>query len=90
MNNHPKPLSNHILTSLPASLWLETLNTLTYKYLPPIVSPLKRFWKHLNLIIINHLRTVSFKMKFLRFDFSILIGPPWIHTAVRLFRLKPP
>jgi len=72
----PKPLQHHFLKPVPASLWLETLKTLTYKNLQPIVSPLKRFVKHLNHITINYLRTVSFKMKFLRFDFSALIGSP--------------
>jgi len=48
----------------------ETLNPLTTKHLPPIVSPLKRFWKHLTPMTTNHLHTVSFKMKFLRLQFQ--------------------
>jgi hypothetical protein len=72
MKNHSKPHLNRISNTLPVSLWLETLNKLTFKNLTQIVSPLKRFVKHLNHIIINHLRTVSFKSKFLRFNFSVL------------------
>ena len=67
-------------TGLPVSLWLKTLKLLTTNHLTPIVSPLKRFVKHLNPIIIKHLRTVSLKMKFLRFDFSTLIGSPYNRT----------
>jgi hypothetical protein len=75
MQNHPIPLPNPIYirlicgseTNLPTILWLETLKQLITNQLNPIVSPLKRFVKHLNPIAINHLRTVSFKMKFLRF-----------------------
>jgi len=70
MKNHLKPLPDHFLTRC------ETLNTLTYKYLHQIVSPLKRFVKHLNHITINHLHTVSFKSKFLRLHFSTLFGSP--------------
>jgi hypothetical protein len=69
MKNHPKPTLNNFFNTLPASLWLETLNQLTTNQLQSIVSPLKRFVKHLNPIIIKQLRTVSIKMKFLRLDF---------------------
>jgi len=55
----------------------ETLNPLTFKNLTPIVSPLKRFVKHLNHITINHLHTVSFKSKFLRLpNASNVFTPP--------------
>ena len=60
MKNHPKPLLKHFYYAC------ETLNVIITKQLTPIVSPLKRFVKHLNPIIINHLHTVSFKSKFLR------------------------
>ena len=87
MKNHPKPLQNHFLKPVPASLWLETLKALTYNYLQPIVSPLKRFVKHLNHITINHLQTVSLKMKFLRFDFLVLDTVSH-SVSLRLLRLK--
>jgi len=59
MKNHPKPTLNNFFNTS------ETLNQLISNQLQSIVSPLKRFWKHLNPIIIKQLRTVSFKMKFL-------------------------
>jgi len=62
----------------------ETLNMLILKNLPAIVSPLKRFLKHLNHIIINDLQTVSFKSKFLRLPNASNVFIPPLKGAASL------